>query len=877
MRKSTATRPWWRAPGKCRRILLSTIIVLAIWGVFSWPLPRHAFSGIPSSAHNTEKNHVRFMIPGDHLQLMYHFWLMSDMLAGQTPLLHNPYEFNIGNDQARFEPNPYFLPFSFLFSLIQRVGGRAFGWNLTGLLSLGIGFFATWLLAERYSGDRWSGLTGAVVGLLLPFTWISLFGGSPTGFAIALMPPILLGIDMAIRDSLRSGGILAGVSFVLASFADLHVFYFSILVAVPWCLVALAMRPDIQWKRPVAFVGMAVALLPCLLLGGLSVAYRSLKTQVLADTGMADGWSLRELSLFSPHRRGLVSYENLGVSNHVFLGYVLPVFLFAGLCAVLVHAYRTRNNCDWRRGIAMLMLCTGMTAIICLALGTNGPLGGKLLLICRKAIPNYTMIRQPVKVYCLMPAILAVCTAMSTRAVWTLFHRRRRVAWALVLPLLLCSAFESASHVDATVSLLATQQKAYEAVARRSSVLDQQPHAIIVPLWPGNSAWSSVYEHYVSLYRVRMVNGYSPSVRNTYVENIFRRYESINKGDITEERLAELRDMGVNHIILHEDAFPEKVSPLPVCLTIKNLIANPELSLLARDGPVWAFSILPSPVKQTDPLPEWNTFFPSRRWEFESTRRSGIQKQASHDASAEGFVTLTQADQTVRTKGVHMSNAPRLRWKVRGRGHGKLEARSIVGNEQQPGLPIELNENDWAWFDVPIRDLSEYEQVSLEIEYRTGEIHLDTVLLTAGSWQPPEQGETLTLDAPLFFHAGYTDMATETVVFKRHQIPAGYEDRMPQVATDIEGDRGVFYGPRLPLNAGPYAVHFTFTSTAAPGSLLGGFYVRAGNTVVCTQPVLAGQPAKALLHIEHNLPVSFNFLYAGTHDMAIHGVSFLRL
>ena len=81
-----------------REGIASLLITLAVWMLFSWPLPRDLFTTIPYNAANVEDAQViRQMEPGDHLQLMYHFWLFKDMLTGHTPWFHNLYEFNLEN------------------------------------------------------------------------------------------------------------------------------------------------------------------------------------------------------------------------------------------------------------------------------------------------------------------------------------------------------------------------------------------------------------------------------------------------------------------------------------------------------------------------------------------------------------------------------------------------------------------------------------------------------------------------------------------------------------------------------------------------------------------------------------------------------------
>jgi hypothetical protein len=80
-----------------------------------------------------------------------------------------------------------------------------------------------------------------------------------------------------------------------------------------------------------------------------------------------------------------------------------------------------------------------------------------------------------------------------------------------------------------------------------------------------------------------------------YVDRVFRAFETITQGDLTDAQLEALAGYGVTTIILHEDLFPEKVSPCSVGTTLRRLLAHPRLRLLRQDGPVWAFSILSEP------------------------------------------------------------------------------------------------------------------------------------------------------------------------------------------------------------------------------------------------------------------------------------------
>ena len=155
-----------------RTIFYTLLLSTLIWLAFSWPLAMHLTDAIPSSSRNIEKGQMRDMIPGDHLQLLYHFWLVGDMLSGETPPLYNLYEFNTGDDAARYYPSTYFFPFSLVYAGIAAVGGRALGWNLTGWLSLWLTLLVTWVLVRQFVRDDWIAGCGALVSILVPFRWV---------------------------------------------------------------------------------------------------------------------------------------------------------------------------------------------------------------------------------------------------------------------------------------------------------------------------------------------------------------------------------------------------------------------------------------------------------------------------------------------------------------------------------------------------------------------------------------------------------------------------------------------------------------------------------------------------------------------------------
>jgi len=118
--------------------------------------------------------------------------------------------------------------------------------------------------------------TTALLGIALPFRWINLFGGSPAGFAMAWIPAILLGVDLAVREDRIGGGILAGAAIFLASWTDKYVFFFGTLAAPVWGAMAFAARSDFQWRRSASYQRIVWALLPIGLFAAAAFLFPSL-------------------------------------------------------------------------------------------------------------------------------------------------------------------------------------------------------------------------------------------------------------------------------------------------------------------------------------------------------------------------------------------------------------------------------------------------------------------------------------------------------------------------------------------------------------------------------------------------------------------------
>ncbi|MFH1477124.1 MAG: hypothetical protein ABIH24_06520 [Verrucomicrobiota bacterium] len=853
-----------------KTIVFSFLLALSLWLAFSWPVPRTLATGIASSGRNIETGQARAMIPGDHLQFLYHLWLFSDTISGHSPWFHNPYEFNTGNDSERRAMTTYYLPFALVFTLCAKIGSLAFAWNLTGFIAIWITLLATWLLARRYTADRWIPWISALLAVAFPYHWYALLGGSPTGLGMMWIPILFLGLELMVVELRVWGGLLAGLTILLAGWVDNHIFFFAVLITPAWCLFAYWYHHH-QWIPTWReFKPFFRAVLPLLVFLVLILFQAQFMQRGLADTDLVrHGRNPNEVRLNSPKLIGAVTRDIANPACVIYAGWSLLGLLGAGLLACLARCTR-RHEISHRQVWGLILLLLGMTVIICLAAGMNNPCGPRLWRWLTRLLPPYALIRNPTKIYCLLPTVAAVAATLALNHLAAFLPHRgvRRVVLALFAMLLLA---DFKGMVQPTICLLDRQQSAYEAIVRDACDHGRRAHFLALPLWPGDSHFTSVNQYYAALYRLRMINGYRPTVRKKYLADVFLRFQSFNRGAITDAQLEDLLRHGIAYIILHEDLFPEKVSPFPVGSTLQALQAHPRLAMLQHAASVWAFRILHSGETKPPtsvPVVSCPVYFPARRWELETYGSPALEVVPDPECSGQRFLRLkagltNQATVSIATAVINARFLPNLRWMLRARGNQTITLHTRT--DEQPagdhGIPVALTEA-WTWYSAPIDPVQAERPMALLVTMNAdGIAELDAALLTAGDWKELLPGASWNLPATCFFHAGYSDPVRNAVILRHARDPAA----------------AVFYGPKLPLAAGTYVLELLFTSTAAHGTLLGFCNVRLNDRDERNQvPVIAGRRACIVHGQPDNRPVNLVFVYTRNADMEIEGVSITR-
>jgi hypothetical protein len=426
--------------------------------------------------------------------------------------------------------------------------------------------------------------------------------------------------------------------------------------------------------------------------------------------------------------------------------------------------------------------------------------------------------------------------------------------------------FDYSRRISPTVCLLTKEQGAFEAIADDARTTgNPKPILLSLPLWPGDSHYDSLNEYYVSLYRLRMVNGYGGSVKKWFRDDIVLPFESLNVGGISDNQLDSLQKRGVGYLALHEDCFPEKVSPFPVGHTLQALLNHPRLRCIGKDAAVWAFKILSADRAETgrEKAAFMKYGFPAKRREFERCELIGAARRGEIPPSegGGGYVALLGAGATVRLPDTFTTLEPALSWLVRVRGHGGASVLSVVDGVTNALVGLDVDSANWSWKKIPMPSLSDARVVGALFSWERGSVDLDSASLIAGTWGSPAPGESIDLPAACFFHNGYTTRDFRHVVLRKDYDSAGI----------------VFQGPRLPLEEGRYTAELILESDAPVGTELGRFDVRwRGDQERSWVPVKAGSPVTTAFDQKSNRPVLAVFDFFRVADVKIRQVLLTR-
>ena len=474
-----------------------------------WPATKHFGTHFAARAEAIEGE----ASVGDHLQAVYHLWLVGHQLEhGHAPWL-DPYTFQPeSSPRVNFGGWPFGLPYWPLWAAF----GPVAGWNVLLLLTyLAAGGFA-YLWLRELGLPRGAALAGGLAFELAPYR-VAQSAGHLRGMIAVFLPLGLWAFERSRRGS-RWWLALAGAAIASIPFSDLHL----ALAAVPFFFVYALCRTRDPFRLLGAAAGVALAVGAALLVGKLAIS----------GSIASGGRSLREVAVYSADGLDFITrHRRHGPESFVFVGWLTPLLALAGL-AVVVRARRF--------GLA-LALATGVVVPAVLALGTHFPLYATLW-------HHFSPLRYPRVPEREFPVACLAIAALVAFAVAALARRFPRLATAC------CLAMLAALFVDLRIGVSSYRvaradsgNAAYDALQRPGRLLE-------LPVLHPSVNHGSLYFYYDMQAKRERPGGYSTFAPKR-AAILALQLEPLNCGEWRPGAAERLRRLGVRYLAFHAGLF----------------------------------------------------------------------------------------------------------------------------------------------------------------------------------------------------------------------------------------------------------------------------------------------------------------------------------
>src|SRR5919205_4307361 len=367
------------ASGRASFVALAAALYLAAGVAATWPAVLHAGSHFMSGG---APGHGEAS-PGDHLQTLYHYWLVGHQLEGGRAPWRDPYSFR---PESGPQPNFPGWPYGFLFWPLSAVFGMVGGWNVLQLLFYVLAGLVACAWLRELGLPRGPALAGGLAFAIAPYR-VAQSVGHLLGPISILLVAALWAVERSRR---RSAWWLAVAVAALASIplsGQVHLALGAIPFFLLYAFVRLRPRDGCVYRHHLAGAVAAAA---------VSVGAGILVRQtVIKGSTQAGGRSLDEISHYSVRWGDFVSrhVDHARSEQFVFLGWVTPLLALAGLALLLAR----------RRYALAAAFGVGAVVPIVLALGTRTPFYSALW----HALPPFRFPRVPER---LLP-IACLCLA----------------------------------------------------------------------------------------------------------------------------------------------------------------------------------------------------------------------------------------------------------------------------------------------------------------------------------------------------------------------------------------------------------------------------------------------------------------------------------
>ena len=303
------------------------------------------------------------------------------------------------------------------------------------------------------------------------------------------------------------------------------------------------------------------------------------------------GRSIHEVLLFSPQIGNFFSFP-YQPEKYIFLGWGLILLAVWGL----IPLFQSRPRNLGYRALAGLL---AFLALI-LTLGPTLPFF-PLYQYLYDYFPFFKYPRVPARFVMIGIVFLGLLAALALNSFrdWTASKGWGRLRIALTLLIIFLVGLEYHTGQPVGLSLMKADNRLYGEIKR---LLPKDRRVLELPIWPGDSHQSSVYEYTVTRTQRPMINGYAPVVTRDYVQQVFWPLYPLNHGELNLAEFQKMQQLKVGLLIFHDNPllYSEKISPFPRRLALKRLEASPWLKLVDHEADMYLFKFdekAPGPAK----------------------------------------------------------------------------------------------------------------------------------------------------------------------------------------------------------------------------------------------------------------------------------------
>jgi hypothetical protein len=496
--------------------------------------------------------------PGDHLQTLYHYWLVGHQLEHGRAPWQDPYSFR---PEAKPQPNYSGWPYGILFWPLGAAFGLVVGWNVLQILLYGLAGLAACAWLREVGLPRGPALAGGLAFAIAPYR-VEQSVGHLLGPISILIPLSLWAFERA-RNGSRWW--LAPAAAALASIplsGQVHL----ALGAIPFFLGYAFCRS----RDPRLWLGAGASAVAAI---GAGLVVRH---TVIGQSTQSSGRTLDEIAFYSASVGDFVSrhVDHARSEQFVFLGWATPLVALVGL-VLLIRA---------RRYSLAAILGLGSLVPIVLALGTRTPIYAELW----HALPPFRFPRVPER---LLPIASLCIAALFAYAV---AQSRRTLVAALAVVVLLVDLH---AHVYG-------KSGAGNPVGATPSAAGR---LLELPVFDPGVHYGSVYLWYDTVAQRQRPGGYSTTAPKP-AKPLADRLQRLNCGDWSGDMTGELARLGVGSIALHRGLYVDNPAvPATAWFATRGLLAH-GWKVQRSAGPVWLFErggigIAPKRVEPARSLP----------------------------------------------------------------------------------------------------------------------------------------------------------------------------------------------------------------------------------------------------------------------------------